>query len=186
MSKINIIGSSTLFQVSVNVSSFSVQVDLYSDWKEWAQAANGANLKFLQAFRTVGGDTIGAGLDVGDYYFIFNDNGWRVRSWEGDHELIVNGNLYPEDSTNPIFSQTSGPYTVPIFLERSQLTQTAEVSVGSGLDAEQNEKLHEIWTLQALNSAASVVTTQSTIDAGASISLKITGDPESSITVSRV
>lgn len=106
------------------------QVDLYSDAKEdWASVAAFMNFEF--PFTTVGGDEIGAGREVGDYYFLRTDLGWRIRPYEADHELTITGNLYPYTPGDTMIVPTSSAATVAVLLERSQLTQTVQTGVGS-------------------------------------------------------
>lgn len=89
-----------------------VQVDLYSDWKEWVKLAG--NSKYPPAFRTIGGDPLTPGINAGAYYFIRNDLGWRIKPAEEDSTISLTGNLAPENSALPIFEPTVGAFTVAI------------------------------------------------------------------------
>lgn len=172
-------GDTLLIHVSVSVTEIDTQADLYSDWKEWKSADD--NTKYPQAFRTIGGDSIGGGREAGDYYFLMN--GWQIKSWSGNHELTVTGNLYANTSGATLFDTVSGAYNVAYFLERSQLTQSIET--GSGLSDAQDERLQEIWTIQGLDSTIPVSTTASAIRAGASIEVTMSGDPNIKIVSQR-
>jgi hypothetical protein len=98
---------------------------LYSDLKEdWIANLPSNSLGFEFPFRTVGGDPIGSGLNVGSYFFLRNDLGWRLRADEVNHQLMISGNLYPENISLPMFVPTIGSYVVTLILERSQLTQS--------------------------------------------------------------
>ena len=77
---------------------------LYSDWKEWQLLDD--NTKYYVA------------------YFLRTDNGWRIRPYEGDHELTLNGNLYASDINFPIFATTLGNFQVLVKQQLSSLTQT--------------------------------------------------------------
>lgn len=99
---------------------------LYSDWKDW-QLVND-NSKYFEAFRTIGGDPLGGALEAGDYYFLRNDYGWRIRPQEADHDLQINGNLYGEDPALPLFIPTIGNFTVLVKQQLSSLTQTVNDS----------------------------------------------------------
>jgi hypothetical protein len=86
---------------------------IYSRWKEWAQI----NAQYLPAFRLVGGDPIGSGLSVASYFFL--SNGWRVRPYEGNHTLIIEGNLLVDGGGVPVVPtlgafNVSTQYTVPV------------------------------------------------------------------------
>ncbi len=96
---------------------------LYSDWKEWKTLDD--NSKYYPAFDlSVGGNPLTPEIDLGDYYFLRTDLGWRIRPYEGDHELTVNGNLYASDVNFPIFSPTLGSFQVLVKQQLSSLTQT--------------------------------------------------------------
>jgi hypothetical protein len=96
---------------------------LYSAWKEWLLLSD--NAKYPPAFRTIGGDPLGGGVTAGDYYFLANDAGWRLKLAEYDHRLDVTGNLYPEDAALALYTSTTGGYDVSFTRSLSSLTQTA-------------------------------------------------------------
>lgn len=89
--------------------------ELWSRWSDWA--ATGDNLKYLPAFRQVGGDDLGGGLSIPPYLFLLN--GWRVRPMEVNHTLIITGNLFVEGGGVPVVPtlgafNVSAQYTVPV------------------------------------------------------------------------
>ena len=84
--------------------------DLYSRWKDWSVTDD--NTKFVEAFRTTGGDPLTPGVTAGAYFFIRNDLGWRIRPAEEDATILVSGNLAPEDSSIPILVPTLGDFSV--------------------------------------------------------------------------
>ena len=139
MTNVTFDGPNYLIIVENSVTDLDVQVDLYSDWKEWFQT--GDNSKYFPAFRTTGGDPAGVGKRVGDFYFLQNQAGvgWRIRPYEGDHELILNGNLYSEDSALPLFTPTVGDFTVLSIIERSLDVLTLEV--GSAVTEQDKEDI---------------------------------------------
>ena len=118
-------GINRLIILTSGTTSFEAQ-DLYSRWKEWA--ATDDNTKFTTAFRTIGGDTLGGGVAAGDYYFLNNAEGWRIRPQEADHSLAIDGNLYGEDPALPIFTPTLAAYNVLVTRSLSSLTQTDSTS----------------------------------------------------------
>lgn len=107
--KVSFDGPNRLIIVNNGIFELDVETDIYSDWKEWSVI--GDNGKYLPAVRTVGGDPTTAGLALGATFFLIN--GWRIRSWEGDHRLQVAGNLYTEEGDSP-YVPVLGPYTVTI------------------------------------------------------------------------
>jgi len=70
-----------------------VQGDLYSRWKDWAYD----NPEYKNAFRVVGGDTLGGGMIAPAYFFL--TNGWRVVI--DGCQVVVAYNLYSDDYDSP-------------------------------------------------------------------------------------
>lgn len=116
-----------LIIAKAGVVDLDAQVDLYSDAKEdWKSDPVLNRLRF--PFRTIGGDDLGGGLTAGAYFFLANDLGWRLRPDEADHELTIDGNLYPEDTGQAIIVPTVGAYTVLVRLQTSSLTQATDAA----------------------------------------------------------
>lgn len=111
-------GNKRIMSLHFGVTSFTVSL-LYSDWKRWT--AGGDNAKFLPAFRYVGGDPTIPGQFLGSTYFITNS--WKIRPFNGDHTLIVDGNLFTEDQSSP-FLPALDPHMVAVQMAFSNLTTT--------------------------------------------------------------
>jgi hypothetical protein len=126
-------GANRLIVLTLGTTAFAAS-DLYSKWKEWVAAGNAS---FPPAFRTVGGDPLGGGVAAGDYYFLNNVDGWRIRPQEANHELVVSGNLFGEDANLPVFTPTLGSFNVLIQRSVSQLTQTVATGGGGGASPSQ-------------------------------------------------
>jgi len=95
-------GPNKLIYISTGVTELDVQVDLYSDWKEWTDATNPdglINARYLPAFRAVGGDPLPGAISLGGTYFLIN--GWRIQPAQGAYRLTVTGNLYTEEGEPP-------------------------------------------------------------------------------------
>ncbi len=107
--------------------SFTI-ADMYSRWKEWVLEGNS---QYSTAFRSVAGDPISDTQNIAPYYFLNTVDGWRIRPFESDYELIITGNLYSEDSDLPLFVPTIGNFTVTVIIERS--SAAIAVTVG-GID----------------------------------------------------
>lgn len=80
--------------VNDNVNNINVQIDLYSDWKEWALKRD--HLKFAPAMRSVGGDPTTGGNFLGSTFFTIN--GWTILI--RDNVDFV-GNLFSDDFPTP-------------------------------------------------------------------------------------
>ncbi len=180
MPKFTFDGPNALIVASAGVTASDVQVDLYSDWKEWASLSD--NLKFREAFTTAGGNPATDVKNVGDYYFLQNQAGygWRIRLDEADHEHVFDGNLYKADVTLPIFVPTLGAFTVLATIERS----ADALSLGSEFGVAQRNKLDELHERNVQAVGSTLHTTPSTLRAG-SITYDITGDPEASVLMTR-
>jgi hypothetical protein len=111
-------GQNRIFVAKTGITEFDVQIDLYSDWKEWS--LENENLKYQQALRTVGGDPIdeAAGRYLGGTYFL--TNGWKIRPYEDTHRLVINGNLFSEDGSG-VTIPTTGSHNVLSELNVSNL-----------------------------------------------------------------
>ena len=138
--KVTFDGPNKLIIVNNGETELDAQRDIYSAWKRWVvdQESYGLTSKYLQALRTVGGDTITATENVSPYFFLMN--GWVLRPYEGDHLLTVDGNLFVDGGGNP-FTPTVGSYNVTINLLTSSksITTTVPISGGTLLTDEESE-----------------------------------------------
>lgn len=98
-------------------TSVDAKVDLYSDWKEWFKT--GTNSKYPLAFDTTGGDPLAGVTTIAPYFFLRNDNGWRIRPPEQAIEIRIIGNLFRREPTFDMFLPTLGNFTVSLELEIS-------------------------------------------------------------------
>lgn len=80
---------------------------VYDDAKQWFLAA-GLNRKGPFPFTTSGGEPITTDAFAGQYYFLRNDLGWRIRSTDADQDVFWDGNLIPTDLTLPIIEGWPG------------------------------------------------------------------------------
>ena len=97
-----------------------VEIDVYSDGKEdWRTDATLNKFKF--PVRAVGGDDLPGEKELGSTFFL--RYGWRIRPYEDDHVLAVNGNIYTEEGESP-FVQTIGSYNVMVINTVSNLVDS--------------------------------------------------------------
>jgi hypothetical protein len=128
----------TLETPTSGLLSMSVQEDIYSDWKVWVKDSGGH--QFAPAFDSTGGDPIPGGQFISGSYFLRNDLGWRIQSTDEDQEISLDGNLYPRDSTFPMFDPRA-TRTVTFNIDRSanprdiSSTNVTEIHEHMGLDA---------------------------------------------------
>jgi hypothetical protein len=116
--------------------------DMYSRWKDWVLDGYAV---YSPAFRTLGGDPISTTQTVAPYFFLNTTEGWKIRPYESNHSLSIDGNLYAEDPTHELFTPTLGGYTVLITIERSSAAIGFEVNSGSGLSTEEHNWLDSLY-----------------------------------------
>ena len=114
-----------------NQNSFTAE-DMYSEWKEWVTADD--NAKYIRAFDTTGGDAVGGDQEIAPYFFLRNDLGWIIKMPARDGELVMTGNLFPRDSSRPMFIQAEG-YDAFLRLEVSTRAVVIRVPVGGAGEA---------------------------------------------------
>lgn len=121
--------------------TIEVERDLYSAWKVAANL-NSVNMSAPPAFRpSVGGDSLSPGIEAGAYFFLQNQDGWRIRPDEADATVTLTGNLAAEDPALPMTVPTLGAFTVLI-----NGLQPITQSVGSLLLAQQDANYRgEVW-----------------------------------------
>ncbi len=137
--KVTFDGVQKKIYISTNVTSLSVKNDLYSSWKEWLLLAD--NSKYEPAFRTIGGDSVGAGKYAGDIYFLLN--GWKIVV---GHKVDIEGTLYHDDNVSPYEILAGGGVIATV----SNLAYALE-SAAAGLTPAQQVQLDKI--LQAVRTA---------------------------------
>lgn len=161
-----------------------VKVDLYSDAKEdWL--ADPVLNRHRFPFRVVGGDDLPGTKKLGAHFFLRNDLGWRIRPYDQDHELTLDGNLWPEDDSLALFLPTVGARTVTIFIDRSSLTLVESTGV-SGLTAAESTRLTEVHQVYGLDAGNPVIHRKSParIEFGGE-TLDLTEDQDGNVTVQR-
>lgn len=143
--KVTFDGINKLVLVNAGVTSLDVKEDIYSSWKEWVVMYDHG--KFPPAVRAVGGDPTTGGNFLGSSYFL--TNGWRMRTWEGDHRLSLTGNLFTQEG-EPVFVPTLRPHTIEIAYSTSSLVE------GFGYDVPSEYTPQEISNAVWLITRASV------------------------------
>ena len=119
--KVTFDGFNKIIIVNEGITELDFRVDVYSAWKEWTQDPNQVNAKWEQALDVIGGDPLPGDRVLGTTFFL--ENGWRMRTWEGDHSLTVTGNVFTREG-EPIFVPTLNPWTITINLNTSTLVET--------------------------------------------------------------
>lgn len=105
--------------------------EIYSRWVDWAASSD--NVKYGEVVSHVGGNDLGGGLFIPNYFFLHDD--WKVRPMESDHLLKINGNLFVDGSGNPVVP-TLGTYNVSVQYTVPVQAQAMSTSGSSGPTAE--------------------------------------------------
>ena len=119
-------GVNKLIVLTNGTVAFTVS-DMYSRWKEWVATSD--NAKYLNAFASIGGDPLPGGKYAGATFFL--ENNWKIRPYEGNHTLVIDGNLYSRDGSVPIV-RTLGNYNVVVTLTVSNLATGVAIEGGGG------------------------------------------------------
>ncbi len=126
MAKFTVDLVNSVFIVKAGVTSFDVQVDLYSDAKEhWLSDSQARGINF--PLRTVAGDTRSDGSIIEPFYFM--RDGWKIRPDEVDHTLAISGNIELDaGEAGGLIVPTLGAFTV---LATANTTNRGTISSGS-------------------------------------------------------
>ena len=129
----------TVTQAPVNgVITLNIKVDLYSDGKEdWLVTPALQKMKF--PIEPLGGNPIPIGV-LGDSYIL--GNGWYIAPYEADHEMVLEGNLFPEVGYE-LVADTVGDWRVVVTRQVSTLVEIRETGV-SGLTPGESTALSNI------------------------------------------
>ena len=115
---------------TLGVVEINVRRDIYSALKvEWLNDDTLNKYKF--PLTPLGGDPLTATLNLGETYFI--EYGWRLRPYEADHRLILNGNLFVREG-GQVDVSTLGDFQVSV----SQFLSNLVNLVDSGAAAASN------------------------------------------------
>ena len=135
MANVTFDGDNRRININTGITTIDVVSDLYKAWKDWVMVGN--NMCYPQAFRYVGGDAIGGGNRIASYFFLMN--GWKVKPFEGNQTLNINGNLFSDDGADP-FVPTIGAYNVLKIMQTSS-NATVIYTGGSALTSEEHTAL---------------------------------------------
>lgn len=120
--KVTFDGPNRLILVNHGEIEINFKEDVYSGWKEWLRDPNhNENAGYAPAMNVVGGDELPGSRQLGTTYFL--ENGWRMRTWEGDHSLTVSGNLFTREGV-PVFVPTLKPWTITVNLNTATVVET--------------------------------------------------------------
>jgi len=138
-------GPNKLILINEGVTDIDFRTDIYSNWKEWMGAR--VNAQFLEAVSVVGGDPLPGSRILGSTFFL--ENGWKIRSWEGDHILTITGNVFSRDGDDPVLPPL-GDFKVTVNFNTSTLVEGGR-SVGAELGIDSVIQIDEVWKIHGLD-----------------------------------
>lgn len=176
--KVTFDGPNRLILINEGETEIDFREDVYSNWKEWTQARD--NAKFLPALTVVGGDPLPGDRILGTTFFL--ENGWRIRSWEGDHILTITGNVFTREGVDPV-RPPLGDFKVTINFNTSSLVEGGR-QIGAELGINSVTQVDEVWKIHGLdrNNPLNVTSTKRTADY---IDQDITDNGNGDVTVTR-
>lgn len=155
--KVTFDGPGKLILINEGVTQIDFREDIYSAWKEWVKDPNRVNSAYELALSVIGGDPLPGNRSLGTTYFI--ENGWRIRTWEGNHELTVTGNFFTREGASA-FVPTLKPWTITVNLNTSTLVETLSGS-GVGSDVSEENIIRGVWEADEALSLLSEVSSMS-------------------------
>jgi hypothetical protein len=127
MAKVTFDGPNKLIRVNPGVENIDVGSELYSEWKRWVLLDD--NAKYLQAFRTLGGDPTNPDETqfAPRYYFLMN--GWRV--YVDGNTIVFQINLYTDEGVSPFIVENGGAVTNRASDVPNVITELPEIQYSS-------------------------------------------------------
>jgi len=122
--KVTFDGPNRLIIVNEGETEIDIQIEIYSDWKEWARFSD--NLKYESALRVVGGDPTPTGA-LGATYFLIN--GWQIQI---DHGVNFTGNVYSDDFPDVVVTLEGtelATFTVSNLIDKIDPDETNNASI---------------------------------------------------------
>lgn len=141
-------GPNKIIQLPTDQTFFTAEY-IYSRWKDWAATSD--NLKFLEAFRVVGGDALGGGATAPSFVFLRNDYGWRIKKPEANILVTIQGNLVRQDPGAGFDVDPDGAFSPTLTIN---LTNVAGVDVVGALQGQAVDGSYDIFEALSIILAA--------------------------------
>ena len=144
-------GPNKLIIINEGVTTLNIKEDVYSAWKDWilvlGQTDHKDNPAYLEAISAIGGEPTPTG-EIGSTFFLEND--WKLKPYPGSYRLIVNGNLYSVDGSDPYVPADvipNFPNNISISSNVSNIIDLVNSNFGSA-EAQYLDELHKIHGLR--------------------------------------
>ncbi len=185
--KVTFDGPNKLILINEGETTIDVKTDIYSAWKEWilllGLVEHQDNPGYLEAISAIGGELTPTG-EIGTTLFLEND--WKIKPYPGSYRLIVNGNLFSSDGTNPYVDADVIPNTPNNITINSNTSNIIDL-VNSGFGVEQSLWLEELHKIHGLRTGFPLIVDPTSRTAGADIQQTITtvGGDNDPVTITR-
>jgi len=175
-------GETKVITLTAGTTNVSVR-DLWSRWVDWGKLSD--NSKYLAAMVSIGGVPINEAEGTFIPVYVFLTNGWRIKPQEANHTLNVKDGILLVSGGGDPFINTTGNFVVRVNYQ--QPVQAISFSTGGGtVDLTDIElKITELYKIHGLSVGSPMTVTQTsrTVD---DISQEISGDGETTTTITRV
>jgi len=176
--KVTFDGPNKLILINDGETEIDFRVDVYSNWKEWLLSAE--NAKYEEAISVIGGDPLPGNRILGSTFFL--ENGWRIRSWEGDHILTITGNVFTREGDDPVLP-SEGEHKITVNFNTSTLVEGGR-QIGAELGIDSVLQIDEVWKIHGLD-VNNPLNVTSTSRNAADIQQTITDNGDGDVTVTR-
>jgi len=116
-------GAEKLIYIVSPTTNFSAE-ELYSEWKRWFISAV-ENSRYLDAMNSVGGNSISSSKSIAGYIEMLN--GWRIKPYDGNYTLSVDGNLFATGGLNPFIPIDNGSVLLSLETTSNALALSSDV-----------------------------------------------------------
>lgn len=136
-------------RIVLDTTSISAE-EIWSAWENWVLV--GDNSKYGAIMTHTGGDDLGSGRFVSNYFFL--QDGWRIRPMEANHTLTVTGNIAVTGGGNPIVSTLGSfnviaQFTVPVQAQGIATSGSSGPTVSEIASAVRAELMTELARMDA-------------------------------------
>lgn len=180
-------GPNKLILINEEVTAIDVKEDIYSAWKEWVNllglVEHKDNPAYLEAISAIGGEPTPTG-QIGSTLFLEND--WKIKPSPGSYRLIVSGNLFASDGSDPYVDADVIPGEPNNIRIQSNTSNIIDL-VNSGFGFEQQVYLDELHKIHGLREGYPLIVDPTSRTAGPDIQQTIAtvGGDNDPVTITR-
>ena len=185
--KVTFDGPNKLIIINEGVTEIDAKTDIYSAWKEWilqlGLVEHQDNPAYLEAISAIGGEPTPTG-EIGTTLFLEND--WKIKPSPGSYRLIISGNLFASDGSDPYVDADVIPGEPNNIRIQSNTSNIIDL-VNSGFGVEQSIYLDELHKIHGLRTGFPLIVDPTSRTAGPDIEQTIAtaGGDNDPVTITR-